>query len=101
MKKRNLRYYQTRHKEVDRRQQFEINKKAVLKKHPNAITKCTPEGKYYITEGGLNIINDGFQCHFDSVYDAWRSASICTHAQRTIQRNAKMFDIESINRKVG
>mgnify|MGYP003657343239 CR=1 FL=1 len=101
MKKRNLRYLQTRHSEIDIRQQFEICKKAVIKKHPHAITQHTPSGKYYITEDGKNIINDGFQSHFDSVYDAWKYASICTHAQRTIQRNAKMFDIEIINRKVG
>jgi hypothetical protein len=101
MKKRNLRYLQSHTNEIDRRQQFEINKKAVLKKHPNATTQCTPSGKYYITEQGSNIINDGFKCHFDSVYDAWKNASICAHAQRTIQRNAKMFDIENINRKVG
>jgi hypothetical protein len=104
MKKRNLRHLQTRHKEVDKRQQFELTKKAVLKKHPDAITQCTSGGKFYITENGKNIITDtedGFGYLFGSVFDAWKNAAICTHAQRTINRNSKMFDLETINRKVG
>lgn len=103
MKKRNLKFLGRRSKEIDSRALFEQYKKAVLKKFPNAITQGTADGRFFITDNGRNIITDteeGFPNKFNSVMDAWRNASICCHAQRTIKRNSKMFDLDSVSRKV-
>ena len=103
MKKRNLRFLGRRSNEIDKRAQFELYKKAVLRKFPNAVTQGTSDGRFFITENGRNIITDseeGFPNKFGSVFEAWRNASVCCHAQNTIKRNSKMFDLDSISRKV-
>ena len=102
MKKRNLRYLGSRSNEIDKRAQFEQYKKAVLKKFPDAVTQGTTDGRFFITDNGKNIITDsdiGFPNKFGSVFEAWRNASICCHAQHTIKRNSKMFDFDTISRK--
>ena len=102
MKKRNLKFLGRRAHEIDKRAQFEQYKKAVLKKFPDAVTQGTTDGRFFITDSGRNIItdsNEGFPNKFDSVFDAWRNASICCHAQHTIKRNSKMFDFDTVSRK--
>ena len=102
MRKRNLRFLGTRSNEIDKKAQFELYKKAVLKKFPDAITQGSPDGRFFITEDGKNIItdsSDSFPTKFDSVFEAWRNASICCHAQHIIKRNSKMFDFDTVSRK--
>ena len=74
----------------------------MLKKFPEAVTQGTSDGRFFITENGKNIIMDsgeGFPNKFESVFEAWRNASICCHEQHIIKRNSKMFDFDTISRK--
>ena len=73
---------------------FQKIKHKILSIYPNAYTKITKKGRYYLVdEQGYRILNDEYRItDQDTLYEAWKKTLEMLWNQTIILRNNRKFD---------
>ena len=80
---------------------FKKLKKKIRRKFPEAKTSKSQDGRYYVSQNGVNLIGSKYPDLMTSsdVYTAWTNLETIEHWNRIEERNSKgfQFDINQIS----
>lgn len=103
---------------MDKKERFQLAKKNVLRRFPQAITLADSKGKFYVAQNGIDICNKELHkavkrgaaleeldliqqvSHSDTIMEAWLKAESMVVANRVIESNTERFSDEKIMAKM-